>query len=109
VFRTAGAVTVAASCAGLLLAGCSAQVTVDTGPSVAKTDLEQGISGTLTKQVGRKPDSVTCPGPLKAQAGQSERCVLASDGTRYGLTVTIRSYQNGKADYNVEVDQHPMN
>jgi hypothetical protein len=108
-FRTAGAMALAAGCAGFLLAGCSAQVSVNTTPTVDKPALEQGISETLTKQVGQKPDSVTCPGPIKAQPGQSERCVLAASGIRYGLSVSINSYQNGKADYNVRVDDQPMN
>jgi hypothetical protein len=108
-FRTVRAVALAASCAGLLLAGCSAQVSVNSNPTVDKANLEQGITDTLTQQVGRKPDSVTCPGPLKAQAGQSVRCVLVGDGTRYGVTATVTSYQNGKAKYDVKVDQQPMN
>jgi hypothetical protein len=107
--RTARTVALVASCAGFLLAGCSAQVSVNTTPTVDKATLEQGITTTLTKQVGRKPDSVTCPGPLKAQVGQSEKCVLVGDGTRYGVTATITSYQNGDAQYDVKVDQQPMN
>lgn len=108
-FRTARAVALAAGCAGFLLAGCSAQVSVNTNPSIDKATLEQGISDTLARQVGHKPDSVTCPGPLAAKVGQSERCVLAAGGTRYGVTATISSYQNGDAHYDVQVDQQPMN
>jgi hypothetical protein len=107
-FRTAVVVALGASCAGLMLAGCSAHASVNSDPSIDKATLEQGISDTLTKKVGRKPDSVTCPGPLKAKAGQSERCVLVGDGTRYGLTATIASYENGHAHYDVQVDQQPM-
>lgn len=106
--RTASAVAFAASCAGFLLAGCSAQVSVTPPPSLDKTTVENGITDTLTKQVGRKPDSVTCPGPLKAEVGQSEKCVLVGDGVRYGVTATVTSYQNGDTKYDVKVDQQPM-
>lgn len=106
IFRTARVVASAASCGIFLLVGCS--VSVGSGPSIDKTTLEQGITDTLTKQVGRKPDSVTCPGPLTAKVGQSARCELVGDGTRYGVTVTVTSYQDGKAKYDVKVDQQPM-
>lgn len=105
-FRTAGAVAVATSFAGFLLAGCS--VSGAPPASIDKPNLEKGITDTLTRQVGRKPDSVTCPGPLKAEVGQSERCVLVGDGVRYGVTATITSYQNGDAKYDVKVDQQPL-
>jgi hypothetical protein len=51
---------------------------------------------------------VTCSGPLKAEAGQSERCVLVGDGIRYGVTTTISSYDKGIAKYDVQVGQKPM-
>jgi hypothetical protein len=96
----------AACCVGVVLTGCSASVTKDS--SIDKATLEKGISDTLAGKVGRKPDSVTCPGPLKAEAGQSERCVLVGDGIRYGVTATISSYDKGIAKYDVQVDQKPM-
>lgn len=104
--RTTSLPALAASCAGLLLAGCS--VSAGVAANIDKATLEHGITDTLTKKVGRKPDSVTCPGPLKAEVGQSERCVLVGDGTRYGVTATITSYQNGNAQYDVKVDEQPM-
>lgn len=106
-FRSVGKATLVASCLGLLLAGCS--FSVGTDPSIDKSTVEQGITQMLTKQVGRKPDSVTCPGPLKAKQGESERCTLVGDGAKYGVTVTIASYNNGNANYDIKVDDHPMN
>jgi hypothetical protein len=91
-----------------MLAGCS--VSVQTGdPTVAKENLEQGVADALQKSVGKRPDSVECPGSVKAEAGQTARCVLTAGSVRYGLTATITSYDNGNAHYQVQVDNQPMN
>jgi len=89
--------------AGLTLFGCSSKE-----DTVSKETLEQGISDTLTKAVGQKPDKIECPGSIKAEAGQTMRCVLTAGATRYGLTATITSYENGTAKYKAQVDQQPM-
>jgi len=89
------------------LAACSGKVTVTPEVSIAKETLEQGIADVLQQKVGQRPDSVTCPGPVKAVTGQSIRCELASGTAKYGLTATVNSYQNGKANYSVQVDDKP--
>ena len=91
------------ACAAFALAGCSADATV------SKENLETGITDALQKSVGQRPDSVDCPGSVTAKAGETTRCVLAAGSTRYGLTATITSYDNGTAHYNVQVDGKPMN
>ena len=91
----------------LSLAACSAKVTVTPEPTIAKETLEQGIADILQQKVGQRPDSVTCPGPVKAVTGQSVRCELTSGTAKYGLTATVNSYQNGKANYSVQVDEKP--
>lgn len=91
-------------CAGLALPGCSSGGQQQT---ISKQTVEQGIADALQKQVGDRPDTVTCPGPLKAEAGASERCQLTAAGLRYGVTATITSYQNGTANYQVKVDSQP--
>jgi hypothetical protein len=63
----------------------------------------------LQQQVDQRPDSVTCPGPVKATSGESVRCELAAGSTKYGLTATVNSYSDGKADYSVQVDDKPSN
>jgi len=70
-------------------------------------NLEQGISDALTKTVGRKPDAVACPGPVKAKIGETTRCELTGDGVKYGVTATITSNDNGKYQYSVKVDDRP--
>lgn len=107
-FRLAAPVLCGAALAGLAMTGCSAHVTVGTA-QLSTSTLNQGVSDALTKQVGHRPDSVNCPQPLDAQAGKSERCTLTASGTTYGLTVTVVSYSNGTAHYDVQVDNTPQN
>lgn len=115
-----------AVCAVVALTGCSVSVepsepadssVVESAPAGSSTDesdrmitkatLEQGIADALEKEVGQRPDSVTCPGSVRAKAGESIRCELSSGPARYGLTATVSSYDNGKASYKIKVDDQP--
>jgi uncharacterized protein DUF4333 len=92
------------------LAGCSASTTTKEDPTLSKETLEKGITDSLEKAVGQRPDSVECPGSLKAEKGEHTRCVLSADNVRYGLTATITSYDkdNGSARYDIQVDEKPQ-
>jgi hypothetical protein len=96
-------------CLGLAVTGCSASVSVTKDdPAITKESLQSGISDVLQQKVGQRPDSVECPGPITAKAGQTARCVLSAGNLRYGLTATVNSYADGKANYGVSVDSKPM-
>jgi len=90
----------------LALAGCSVSVQVD--QEVSKENIEKSISDALRKTVGQTPDSVVCPGPVKAIVGQTARCVLTGDGVRYGVTATVKSVDGSNVNYDVKVDDKPM-
>ncbi len=95
-----------AACVLVTLTGCS----VSFGdPSISKETLEKGITDALEKSVGKRPDSVTCPGKVKAEAGESVRCELRAGTSKYGLTATISSYDKEakSASYAIKVDQKP--
>ncbi len=92
---------------GLVLSACSVSVSV--GNDISKADLEKNIATVLEQSNnGRRPDSVTCPGPIKAENGQTARCFLTGGGVKYGLTVTLSKVEGSKATYDVQVDQKPM-
>jgi hypothetical protein len=93
------------ACALMALTGCS--VSVGSDPKISKETLESGITDALEKSVGKRPDSVTCPGSVKAKVGESIRCELRAGASRYGLTATVTSLDDGKAQYKVKVDQRP--
>ncbi|MFG1913120.1 DUF4333 domain-containing protein [Kribbella sp. NPDC048928] len=94
-----------AACVLITLTGCSAKFGSD--PTISKENLEKGIVDALEKSVGKRPDAVTCPGSVKAKAGESIRCELKAGKTRYGLTATVTSYEDRKASYQVKVDNKP--
>ena len=103
-FRT----VVLAVCAGAALAGCSASVTLTTEPTIDKATLEKGITDTLTKKVGQRPDAVECPIALKVKVGETTRCALTANGVRYGVTATITSVQGANYHYDVQVDDQRL-
>ncbi|MBB4912818.1 hypothetical protein H4W32_002190 [Actinophytocola algeriensis] len=43
----------------------------------------------------------------ESEGGESVRCELSAGSVRYGLTATVGSYHNGKAEYDVKVDEEP--
>jgi Domain of unknown function (DUF4333) len=86
-------------------AGCSSKSAEQVIP---KQTVEQGIADVLEQKVGDRPDAVTCPGPVKPEAGTTIRCELTAVGLRYGVTATITSYTNGKGNYSVKVDSQPL-
>ncbi len=96
-----------AACVLVTLTGCSASFGGD--PSLSKATLEKGITDALEKSVGKRPDSVTCPGEVKAKVGESIRCELSSGSSKYGLTATVSSYDKDakSAGYDIKVDQKP--
>jgi hypothetical protein len=107
--RPVRTVVLAVCCLGFTLSGCSVKVSSTPEASITKESLETGIADVLEQQVGQRPDSITCPGPVKAAAGESIRCELASGSTKYGLSATVNSFADGKANYSVKVDDQPSN
>ncbi len=92
-------ILLAGSAAALNLTSCS------TSPSaVSKTDVEKQVTEQLTKTVGTKPDSVTCPGDLTATVGTTMRCTLTAGATNGGLTVTVTSVNDAAAKFDIKVD-----
>jgi len=95
-----------AACVLVTLTGCS----VSFGdPSISKDNLEKGISDAVEKSAGKRPDSVTCPGKVKAKVGESISCELVLGTSEYGLTATISSYDTDtkRARYDIKLDQKP--
>ena len=63
-------------------------VKFDMVETVDKNQVASVISDKLTQQVGRRPDSVTCPDNLKGFVSASLRCQLSDQGQKYGIWVT---------------------
>ncbi|MGJ4070200.1 DUF4333 domain-containing protein [Corynebacterium jeikeium] len=73
---------------------------------VAKEDVEKGISDSLEKEVGRKPERIECPSGLKAEEGAKLECKLHHSGDSISVDVTVDSVDGDNVHYNVEVADH---
>ena len=84
------------------LAGCGAG-------SLPADDVANGAEDALEAQVGARPD-VTCPDDLAAEVGAETRCTLTVDGDdqEYGVTVTVTAVEGETANFDVQVDEEPV-
>lgn len=85
------------------VSGCGSQ-------SVPAKNVATSAEDALQKQVGQRPD-ISCPHDLEAKVGATTRCTLTADGLdgTYGVTVRVNSVKDGKANFDVQVDDHPQN
>lgn len=83
--------------AAVLLGGCHVTVgnptPAGTQGGVHKNVVEQVTAQQIRDKLGGGPIVITCPGDLAIKLGASEQCVLAQDGKRFQLTVTINKTQ----------------
>ena len=89
-----------------VVAGCS--FSAGTGVSVDKEALAQEVSDKLKGQVGRAPDSVTCPDDLKGEVGATMRCELEDGGQIYGVTVKVTKVEGTDVKFDMKVDDAPQ-
>jgi hypothetical protein len=89
--------------AALAMTGCSSDKAVKRG------QLESGVKAKLEAVAHAKAKSVSCPNKLKAKTDATTRCTLvAMDGSRIGVTVTVTSVKGSHVTYTAQADQHPM-
>jgi uncharacterized protein DUF4333 len=82
-------------------------VKFDMVETVDKKQVASVISNKLEQQVGKKPDSVTCPDNLKGVEGATLRCQLTDGTDKYGVAVTVTSVDAGDVNFDFKVDDHP--
>jgi hypothetical protein len=77
--------------------------------SLAADDIANGAEDALEAEVGARPD-VSCPEDLEAEVGAEARCTLSVDGDdkEYGVTVTVTSVEGDTANFDVQVDEEPV-
>jgi hypothetical protein len=81
-------------------------VKFDMVETVDKNQVASVISDKLTQQVGKKPDSVTCPDNLKGVEGATLRCQLTDGSEKYGISVTVTNVDAGDVNFDFKVDDH---
>jgi uncharacterized protein DUF4333 len=82
-------------------------VKFDMVETVDKNLVATEISEKLTQQVGRKPDSVTCPDNLKGVVGATLRCRLSDGSKTYGVNLNVTSVDAGSVNFDIKVDDQP--
>ncbi|SOE00020.1 DUF4333 domain-containing protein [Blastococcus haudaquaticus] len=77
--------------------------------SLAADDVAEGAEDALEAEVGLRPE-VSCPDELAAEVGAETRCTLSVEGDdqEYGVTVTVTSVEDDTANFDVEVDEEPL-
>lgn len=94
---------------GMALTGCGGTEPAVAPPTVAKTKLQTMAKSKLETAAKRKAKSVTCDDGIVGEVGATQRCVLtAKDGTRYGVTATVRAVESDNVKIDFKVDDKPM-
>jgi hypothetical protein len=83
-------------------------VKFDMVETLGKDEVASAIRRQVTQQVGKQPDSVTCPDNLKGVAGATLQCQLISGTDKYGVLVTVTSVDAGDVKFHFKVDDQPQ-
>lgn len=98
----------AAMVGGAALTGCGGGGSTGTAPTVAKTKLQTMAKEKLEAAAKRKAKSVTCDDGIVGKVGTTQHCVLtAKDGTKYGVTATVKAVESDKVNIDFKVDDKP--
>ena len=87
------------------LAGCPTAVAQTV--TVDKEAVASAVSDQLAKQVGSRPDSVTCPADLEGVVGTELQCELVAGTDTYGVTVTVTSVKGTNVNFHIAVYDQP--
>lgn len=81
------------------------QVDLHIEQTIDKDTVADQITQQISSQIGRAPQSVTCPSDLSGEAGATLRCELTDSGKTYGVTVT--TVVRGEVTFDFKVDEEP--
>lgn len=81
------------------------QVDLSIEQSIGKETVAAQITEQVRRQIGRVPESVTCPADLGGDEGATLRCELRDSGKTYGVTVT--TVDRGGVTFDIKVDEQP--
>lgn len=89
----------------VVTSGCSVDIQKQ---KIDHDEVEQKASENIGKEVGSRPDSVTCPDDLPFEKDATVRCTLRTDGVSYGLTAKVTDTDGNDARLSFQVDDQPM-
>lgn len=73
--------------------------------TIGRDTVAQEITEQISRQIGRAPQSVSCPADLAGSEGATLRCELRDSGKTYGVTVT--TVDRGAMTLDIKVDERP--
>ncbi len=82
------------------------QVDLLIAQTIGKDTVAKQITEQISRQIGRAPQSVTCPADLSGDEGATLRCELRDSGKTYGVTVT--TVNRGEVTFDIKVDEQPQ-
>lgn len=83
------------------------EVNFDITAFLDKDVVAERVATQLEQQVGRRPDSVTCPEDLEGKVGDKLRCELQDGGSTYGVNLTVTQVNGSDIQFNIKVDDQP--
>lgn len=102
-----GVLVAAAMVGGAVLTGCGGGSTAP-APTVAKSKLQTMAKENLEAAAKRKAKSVTCDDGIVGKVGATQHCVLTDkNGTKYGVTATVKNVESEKVKIDFKVDDKP--
>ena len=100
--RHAGRLVAVTASTGALLILAMGVSACSTGPAaVSKDDIASQISAKMTDAAGNKPDSVSCPGDLKAAVGAELNCAMKVKGAPFNVNVTVTSVDGDRVKFDM--------
>lgn len=85
-----------------VLVGCSFSLG---GVSMPQERLEELTADQLEQAFGVRPDTVTCPGDLKGEVGETMRCELTAGPDTLGVTIEVVGVEGEQIEFTAEVDE----
>ena len=94
---------------GLLLLPVLAGLAACGAGTVDVADVTARAEQLVEEQLGGVDARVDCPGDLPAEVGAEMRCSVTAEDVpdAYGLTVTVTSVEDGRASFDIVVDDQP--
>ncbi|QXC63192.1 DUF4333 domain-containing protein [Aquihabitans sp. G128] len=74
-------------------------------PSVAPAELEAKLKAGLLQEVGREPDSATCPEALQGVVGATTTCVITDGDQSYDVLLTVNTVDGLDVNFNFKVSE----
>ena len=71
----------------------------DVVPVLTKEEVASSLLDEFERQLGRRPDSAQCTGPLEGKPGNTVDCTVVSGPDTRSFTLTVTTVSSGNINY----------